>query len=100
MPRKRETFREAHTRIKAELAALGWKIHEHGPNGQPLVATYATLYHERVCPTVRLWFRPQAIYWHQGHNHSYGNARSLVTDPRGVSAEILVTLLRRFGAKL
>jgi hypothetical protein len=70
---KTETFKAAHSRILASLAALGWDTVPH------LKVRHAT----SPDGAVRIWFKAQALYVSAGPRHSLNVARSIHSDGRG-----------------
>jgi hypothetical protein len=74
------TYAQAKTEIQDRLFAAGAKMSDRG-----LKVPHATL------GRVRLWFKPQSIYWATGTN-DLGSARSMwadVRDVEGTMKEIL-----------
>lgn len=80
MTTKQETFKVAHERIFEEAKNFGWMAsssflkvrHLTSPDGSK-----------------RLWFKPQAVWLSEG-KHTFGEARSVHIDVRGLPTEELL----------
>lgn len=77
---KRPTFAAARAELLAHLRAQGWDVKTFGASG-PLKTPHAT----SPSGELRLWFKPQAVYFTSGRHHEMGNARSLWVDIRDES---------------
>ena len=64
------TYAEARSSLLDELESRGWSVRRN------LKVPHATAPHGQF----RLWFRPQAIHYTRGGQHSLGNARSISYD--------------------
>ena len=82
---KRPTFSAARAELLAYLRAHGWDVKTSGPSG-PLKTPHAT----SPSGSLRLWFKPQAVYFTTGRHHELGGARSLWVDIREVSPAAII----------
>ena len=82
---KRPTFSAARAELLAYLRTHGWDVKTSGPSG-PLKTPHAT----SPSGSLRLWFKPQAVYFTTGGRHAMGGARSLWIDIREVSPAAIV----------
>jgi hypothetical protein len=71
------TFAQSHDEILDYLASRGWSVKKS------LKVPHATSPDGRV----RLWFKPQAVYFTNGTHHELGNARSIFVDTRALTPE-------------
>lgn len=74
---KLETFAAAKSRILSELKELGWTIASH-LKVPYAVSPYVLPYGE----TIKVWFKPQALY---SGGHSLKDSHSLCSDYRDVT---------------
>lgn len=81
-----ETFAKAKIRIMSELVSEGWEVKSG------LKIPYA------MKGNVRIWFKPQAIYWGFGNN--FGDARSMHIEIRGVPAKKILEAVEYYTKTL
>ena len=84
---KAKTYADAKTELLNYLEKEGWKV-----SGKTLKIPHAT----SPEGTLRLWFKPQAIYYTKGTDHSMKDARSIHSDDiRKMSPEQFVKQVER-----
>lgn len=89
-----ETFRQARSRIQAGLVAKGWTPSPKNHYGEELKTPWMT----SQSGLIRLWFRPQAIWFTHsptGH-HEFANARSLNIEVRNFPVDAIIARVESF----
>jgi hypothetical protein len=91
---KAETFLTARARILDELRGLGWNVVAfNAREGKPMKVPHAT----SPDGGLRLWFKPQAVWFTKGNRHELGEARTISydLDIRNMPAARLVEIATR-----
>lgn len=82
------TFMDSRGDILDELRRRGWRVVTVSPSMKPMKVPHAT----SPDGTLRLWFKPQAVYFTRGNYHDLGSARSLwIEDIRRMTPEQFVS---------
>lgn len=86
------TYAQARLRLFAYLRAEGWDVREYDAAGRALKVPHAT------ADRLRLWFKPQAVWFSVGNAHTLSGARSLHCDIRRESPAAVVATAERMAA--
>jgi len=86
------TYAQAREQVLACLASRGWKVATRDQNGRALKVPHAT----SPDGWLRLWFKPQAVHFTEGNQHSAQHARSLWVDIRHGGPTVVDQINRAF----